>query len=255
MSTTRSASPPAPATDTALLLCAHGARGVAGAASAHAQALDASGRFAAVEACALYGEPELEAALDHLSAPKARLVPFMMAEGYTLDTLRRRVAAHPKGARVEIARAVGAHPALTGLIAGKARDGCGAVGWPPAGTALLLVGHGTRKHAASAATAEAHAARLRESGGFAEVATAYLDDDPAVPDALAGLSAPRCLVVGFFTDAGNHGREDVPALLADCAMPTRYAGPIGPDAALRQVILQQADGAAPSVLDGAGALR
>ena len=96
MSTTRSASPPAPATDTALLLCAHGARGVAGAASAHAQALDASGRFAAVEACALYGEPELEAALDHLSAPKARLVPFMMAEGYTLDTLRALTRRFPQ---------------------------------------------------------------------------------------------------------------------------------------------------------------
>jgi sirohydrochlorin cobaltochelatase len=232
------------------VLCAHGTRGSAGAVRRHAAALGRRRLGGEVGACALYGEPKLERWLDGLVAPRARLVPFMMAEGYTLDRLRERVAAHPEGDRVEIVRAVGAHPALTGLIAATARAGCAAAGWPSAGTALLLVGHGTKRHAASTRTAEAHARRLAEGAGFAQVATAYLDDDPQVPDAVRALAAPRCVAVGFFTDAGDHGRDDVPALLAEADRPARYAGPIGPQDAIQDVILQQAQAAevAPSVL-------
>lgn len=233
------------------MLCAHGTRGSAGAVRGHAAALGRRRRSGEVGACALYGEPKLERWLDGLVAPRARLVPFMMAEGYTLDRLRERVAAHPEGDRVEIARAVGAHPALTGLIAQTARADCAAAGWPPGETGLLLVGHGTKRHSASTRTAEAHARRLAQGGGFAEVATAYLDDDPQVPDAVRAMAAPRCVAVGFFTDAGDHGRDDVPELLAEVERPARYAGPIGPQAAMQTVILEQAQAAevAPSVLE------
>jgi sirohydrochlorin cobaltochelatase len=253
MSPTRSASPPEPATDTALVLCAHGTRGLAGAVSEHAQALGREAEFGEVGACALYGEPTLETWLDRLDAPKARLVPFMMAEGYTLDALKKRVAEHPKGARVEIGRAVGAHPDLTEMIARKARQSCEGAGWDPARTALLLVGHGTKRHAASTRTAEAHACRLAGFGTFAQVATAYLDDDPPVADAIAGLSAPRVVAVGFFTDAGDHGQDDVPELLRATGVPYRYGGPVGPLAGMREVILAQArashPGAAPSIVE------
>lgn len=244
----RAGAPP----ETALLLCAHGTRGLAGAVSEHVAALAGTGDFARVAACALYGEPRLEAVLGELTANRVRLVPFMMAEGYTLDTLRRRVAAHPTAGRVEIARAVGAHPALSDVIAAKARAACESKDWRAVDTALLLVGHGTTRHAASTATARAHAERLRATGTFAEVASAFLDDVPDVAQAVASLSAPRVVAVGFFTDAGDHGREDVPAQLAACARQSVYAGPVGPDPALRDMILAQAlanDGdAAPSVV-------
>jgi sirohydrochlorin cobaltochelatase len=231
------------AAETALVLCAHGTRGVAGAVRQHAAALIDAGGFADVRGAALYGEPRLESVLDSLAAPRLRLVPFMMAEGYTLDSLKARVAVHPAAARVALTRAVGVHPELTGLIAEKAGACAAEAGWHPAATTLLLVGHGTEKHRASAASAEAHARRLRADGGFAEVATAFLDQAPTIPDALARRTVRRAVAVGFFTDFGNHGGDDVPAALAESAVPTRYAGPIGPDPRLRGVILDLASGA------------
>jgi sirohydrochlorin cobaltochelatase len=229
-----------------LVLCAHGTRGLAGAVSEHAAALGRESEFGHVGACALYGEPTLETWLDGLDAPRARLVPFMMAEGYTLDALKTRIAAHPKGGRVEVGRAVGAHPGLTATIAERARQACRGAGWSPAETAFLLVGHGTKRHAASTRTAEAHACRLAGFDMFAEVATAYLDDDPQVGEAVARLSAPRLVAVGFFTDCGDHGQDDVPDLLRATGRPFRYAGPVGPLPALREVILAQARAADPA---------
>lgn len=228
------------------MLCAHGTRGLAGAVSAHAAALGQEAEFGEVGACALYGEPKLESWLDRLAAPRARLVPFMMAEGYTLDALKKRIAAHPKGGRVEVGRAVGADPALTGTIAERARQACRSAGWNPAETGLLLVGHGTKRHAASSRTAQAHACQLAGFGAFAEVATAYLDDDPQVSAAVARLRAPQFVTVGFFTDCGDHGQDDVPELLHATDRPFRYAGPIGPLAAMREVILAQARAGDPA---------
>ncbi|MBK1668824.1 hypothetical protein CKO28_12360 [Rhodovibrio sodomensis] len=231
----------------AVALCAHGTRGAAGTVQDHARDLaQRHGHdLGEVGVCALYGAPRLEGWLDGLSGGSVRLVPFMMAEGYTFDRLRERVAAHANGRHVEITRPVGVHPDLGGLIAHSAQARCVAAGWRPEQTALLLVGHGTRKHAASTQTAEAHVAGLAEAGAFAEVATAYLDDDPSVGDALARLRAPACIAVGFFTDAGDHGRADVPELLADSPMPTVYAGPIGPDPVLQRIILDQFQAGAP----------
>jgi sirohydrochlorin cobaltochelatase len=211
----------------------------------HARALDRRGALAPVGVCALYGAPRLEAWLDQLGEEAVRLVPFMMAEGYTFDRLRERVAAHPNGTRIQVARPVGVHPGLSGLIARRAHGACLEAGWDPAETALLLVGHGTTRHAASTRTAKAHARRLARDGGFAEVATAYLDDDPGVADAVSRLRAPACVSVGFFTDAGDHGRDDVPELLAQTARPTRYAGPIGPQAPMRRIILDLMRGDPP----------
>jgi sirohydrochlorin ferrochelatase len=241
--------------DTALVLCAHGTRGLAGAVRAHAGALADPARFADVRGAALYGDPRLESVLDALPEPNIRLVPFMMAEGYTLDSLKRRVAEHAAAERIAVTRAVGVHPDLTDLIAQKARTAVAELGWSPGETALLLVGHGTEKHRASADTAEAHARRLRADGvraaGFAEVATAFLDQAPTIPEVLGQLRAPRAIAVGFFTDAGNHGQDDVPAALAQSPVPARYAGPIGPDPLLRPVILElaSAGAAAPSVVE------
>lgn len=220
-------------------LCAHGTRGAAGTVQDHARALTRRRAHAPIGVCALYGDPRLEDWLDQLPAEPVRLVPFMMAEGYTFDRLRERVAQHPSGLHIEVTRPVGVHPGLSTLIARRARATCRSAGWRPAETALLLVGHGTRKHSASTRTTESHAARLAREAGFAEVATAYLDDDPGVIDAVAGLSAPACVSVGFFTDAGDHGRCDVPELLSRTPLATRYAGPIGPQAPMRRIILDR----------------
>jgi hypothetical protein len=40
-----------------------------------------------------------------------------------------------------------------------------------------------------------------------------------VPDALDALSAAGCLAVGLLVDAGEHGRANIPALLAPVSAP------------------------------------
>ena len=223
---------------TALVLCAHGARGVAGAAARHATVLGRSGRFAEVAACALYGEPRLEATLARLRSPEVTVVPFMLAEGWTVAALAERL--HRCRPRARLGPPLGAHDGIADLLLARARKGCLARGWPPGETALLIVGHGTTRHPASAATARRHAAAIAAHAAFAEVATAFLDEAPSIAEAVATLRSPRIAAVGFLTDAGSHGAKDVPRLLRATGRAFVYLGPIGPDPALVPLILDQA---------------
>jgi sirohydrochlorin ferrochelatase len=51
------------------------------------------------------------------------------------------------------------------------------------------------------------------------------------------------VVVGLFVDAGEHGEEDIPGLLAPASVRAAYAGPIGPDPLITELILDQAQAA------------
>jgi len=236
------ASPPpateAPAAAAALLLCAHGARGVAGAAARHAATLRRRGLFAAVEAAALYGAPRLEAVLDGMAPGPLTVVPFMMAEGYTLDVLRERLAAMRPDAA--LARPIGVQQGLTALLVQRAEKGLKAHRRAARETALLLVGHGTTRHPSSAATARFHAQRIVERNRFAEVAVAFLDEAPSVDEAVAGLASPFIAAVGFLTDAGQHGAGDIARLLRATGRRGVYLGPIGPDPALLPLLIEAA---------------
>lgn len=227
-----------PPNSPALVLCAHGARGVAGAAARHAGALRRGGHFARVEACALYGEPRLEAVLGAIAVGPVTVLPFMMAEGYTLERLAERLATCRPDAR--LIGALGAQRGMADILVARALKGCRAHERDPGDTALLLVGHGTTRNAASAATARRHAAVIRERGLFAEVALAFLDESPSVAEAVAELASPFIAAVGFLTDAGTHGAGDVARLLAETGRPGVYFGPIGPDPALLPLIVAQA---------------
>jgi sirohydrochlorin cobaltochelatase len=224
----------------ALVLCAHGVRGGVGSAAAHADRIRALGWFAEVHACAHKGAPGLPETLAGVHAPTVYLAPFLMAEGYTLAAIRRKIeAAARPGQRLRICRPVGSHPRLADAIAARAMATAAAKAWRPADTALLLVGHGTERHPESDTTTRQHAAQIAVRGGFAEVAVAFLDQAPRVAEALAALSAPRVIAVGLFVDRGEHGEEDIPALLAPAGARAAYAGPIGPDPLVTELILDQ----------------
>ena len=254
MSTTRSGSRKARATDprwrsAALLLCAHGVRGEAGVAHAHARAIAARGAFAEVEACCLHGAPRLEDALARITAQHVYLAPLLMAEGRTSEALRARAlaAAAARAKPLALCRPIGAHPALTDLIAAVARRACRERDWTPSQTGLVLIGHGTPRHARSRQSLWHHGARIAERQAFAEVRRAFLDDLPSVPEALRARTAAHTVAVGFFADAGPHGADDVREFLVGPARQVAYAGPVGRDPGLVDLILdqvRQADAAA-----------
>jgi sirohydrochlorin cobaltochelatase len=238
--------PRAPATerrlgDAALVLCAHGIRGGVGGAAEHAARIAARGLFAEVRACALKGAPRLRDVVAAVRAPELMFAPLLMAEGYTLQAMLRKLeSASDRATRVTVCRPIGVHPRLAEMIATRARALCAIKAWRPDETALLIVGHGTERHPDSGVTARRHTAQIAARKIFAEVATGFLDENPPVPEALGALRAPHCVAVGVFVDAGEHGEEDIPALLAPAGERAVYAGPIGPDPLVTELILDQA---------------
>lgn len=228
-----------PAEDLALLLCAHGVGGAPGVAARHAAVIAARGAFSDVAACCLHGTPSPAAALAGIAAPRVLVLPYLMAEGHATRALLPRALA---GATqdVRIARPVGVHDAMPRLIAARAETACRTRAWMPAETALLLIGHGTRRNAESGATARRHAARLATERRFATVLTAFLDEPPSVAEALADFDGKPLVAVGFFADRGSHGEDDARRLLAAADPAALYAGPLGCNPALVDVILDLA---------------
>lgn len=206
------------------MLATHGVAGGAGVAAEHAARLEAEWGIAPTRAACLRGEPLLETVLDELAPRPAVVLPLLMADGYILDWLEARLAG-----RADVARLlppVGRDPAIARILLRMASEAAAAAGWRPAATTLLLIGHGTPKHPASGRTLALQAARLAAVGGFAAVETAFLEQPPFLADRARALLGRPVVALGFFVDAGPHGRDDIDAILGDLPM-IRYAGVVG----------------------------
>jgi len=247
MSTIRFTSRKAPATDRApaapaLVLCAHGARGGLSAAPAHAARLARLGRFSAVRWGCVTGEPELTAVIGSLPARDILIAPLLMAEGYTADeVLPTTLAGLAQPGRVlTLCRPVGSHPRIAALIGRAARETCAARGWNPEETALIVLGHGTPRNAASAETARRHSAALARARVFARVEAAFLEQPPDLPETLRRCAGERhAVIVGLFADRGLHADQDVPRLLRETGSAAAYAGPVGARPEIADLILDQ----------------
>jgi sirohydrochlorin cobaltochelatase len=242
MSGTRSRARKAPAISGrgTLVLVTHGIEGEPGSAADHARAIAGMGRFAQVRVGCIKGEPDLATALAGAPGPVC-IVPLLMAEGFIHELMLRRLADLP-GAKVwQLAAPVGCHPDLTRLIQHKAEEACVRQGWPMDHTALLLVGHGTPRHRASADATREQARRLTGAGRFAAAGAAFLEEPPLPAEAVENLPGERVVAVGLFLDNGPHGEDDVRAALAPVARPLHYTGALGADPALVPLILAQAE--------------
>ena len=248
MSTTRFASPKAPATDrrdrsAALVLCAHGARGGLVEAPLHAAQIARLGRFSEVRVASLTSEPTLGSVVAGLRADEAYIVPLLMAEGYTATEVlpRALTALPPGGPRVTLCRPIGSHPRMANLLERAATASCLARGWLPGETALVVLGHGTGRNPDSSGTALEHAARLARGGHFARIETAFLEQTPGLREVLESCgSCPGAVVVGLLADRGLHADQDVPGILAAFGGKVAYAGPVGARPEITELILDRA---------------
>ena len=221
-----------------LILATHGIEGGPGVAIRHARAIRARGGWSEVRVGCLKAEPSLASALRHATGPII-VVPLLMAEGYIHGTLRRRVGELAPQGSWRMAAPVGLSPGLPELIHMRAEALRLAQGWPVAGTSLLLIGHGTPRHPASAAHVRAMAEALA-GRGYAAVAAATLEERPLPRAAMASLAGERVIAVGLFLDDGPHGDADVRAALKGVDRPLAYAGAVGADEALVPLILAEA---------------
>ena len=137
------------------------------------------------------------------------------------------------------------------------------------GVGLAVVGHGTERNENSAKAIEYHADRIAGRDRFEEVRALFMDEDPEVDDVTDFFDSDDIVVVPLFVADGYHTQEDIPedmGLTDDYRTgwetPTEvdghdvwYAGAVGTEALMAEVILERAAEAGADVGDAVETVR
>jgi len=246
MSSTRSRVRPAPATSQAsevpsvplseagLVLLGHGStRHDDDAILRQADRLRRRKLFAEVTAGFVKGTPDLRAAVGAQRADSVYLVPCFMADGYYTRRaipdslgLAGPISVTTESRSLYYCRPIGTSPALAEIVRRRAVGTCREAGMPASDATVLLIAHGSPTAAGSFDAIRTIEDRLRWSGGFGDVRTAFLEESPEVADALSELAGRDVVAVGILACEGVHGAHDIPRLIAGSGN-VRYAGVIG----------------------------
>lgn len=258
MSTTRSPSRAAPATDprgdparwadSTLLLVGHGSErdpAPAAALEAHAEALRRGGLFQEVRTAFLYGAPDARAAEQGLSGRHVYVMPVFMCDGlFVRKTVPERFGlggsvTQRQGRQWYQCPPVGLADGLPQLIDQRLRAAADKRNTDPRRATLLLIGHGSLNSPASWQATEEVARRLRTVTPFQRVVTAYLEQSPRLSECLPDLDGP-VFMCGLFAADGSHAATDIPRIVADVSRSDlHYLGPIGKDVDIPQLIVEQ----------------
>ena len=119
--------------------------------------------------------------------------------------------------------------------------------------ALVLLGHGSTLNAVSSRPVREQAARMREAGRFAEVATGFWKEQPTFCGCLRQVLSPRVFVVPMFISEGYFTEEVIPRELGMIdssgspmwhqrrgAQEVHYCRPVGTHPSMTQRILERA---------------
>ena len=228
----------------ALVLAAHGS-GRHGTANAHlrrlAEAVRARRVFDEVAVAFHLGEPGFASVLDELSSDSATVVPVMTSAGHFTRTVLPAGLARNRchgTLPLAIAPPLGTHAGIAPLVARRIGELLRTRRLERTDTAVLLVGHGTRRHPASRHSTLALADALRARGAAGEVASGFLDDEPGVAEAYGTLTRTAVLVIPFLIGGGEHTLDLAPGA---GLLPTAAPG--------RIVIVDRPVGAAPEIVD------
>ena len=214
--------------DASLLLVAHGSSRYPQAADHLLRLADRLRQrklFARIDVAFWRQQPELSK--DHLQGERIFLLPYFAGVGkHTEELIPERLG---KDSRIRYCQPIGANPCIPDLIERRLanRD-----------AALLLVAHGSHHHAASR-TPEAIAATLRQRGKFAEVAVAYLEQEPNARNWRRLVSRSEVIVQPLLLAAGMHASDELPALFPGL----QIQGGIGSDEDIIAMMLEQIEAA------------
>jgi uroporphyrin-III C-methyltransferase len=210
----------------ALVLAAHGSRQEPEANAAVrrlAESLRSRRLFDEVAVAFHQGEPGFDAVLDELSADEITVVPLLTSEGYYCDeVLPAALARNRRFGEVRLRQTppVGTHAGIAPLVARRVTEVLRESVAPREGFSLLLVGHGTSRHAGSRTSTLRLAETLRRRRVAGEVLVGFLDDEPSVEAAVAQAVHPRLVVIPFLIGGGTHTLEDLPELLGGARQPS-----------------------------------
>ncbi|SDH37381.1 CbiX/SirB N-terminal domain-containing protein [Roseospirillum parvum] len=202
-----------------------------------AEIIAARGLFQAVR-CAFWRQrPSLQEVLADAALGDLYVVPNFAGAGLFTDQLIPQTlglapgqsTTRRPGGRLVLTPPLGSHPAVPGLIAQRVGEVVAAHRLDPSATGLLLIAHGSRRPGGSGATANALVETLRRTGRVAEVAAAFLEQEPAASDWPHHLASPNILVLPLLIARGYHGSGDMAALFdLDPATLKAASAPLGP---------------------------
>jgi sirohydrochlorin cobaltochelatase len=257
----------------------------------HADTIRAVDAFDEVRAGFWKEEPHVREVLRTVTADEVFVVPLFISEGYFTEEVIPRelrlegwaegawesdgtsatsvtLTAADTGQRVHYCGPAGTHEAMTDVIVRRAES---VTGDPDVGEGfgLAVVGHGTKRNENSAKAIQYHADRIREQGRFDEVRDLYMDEDPEVDDVTDFFESDDVVVVPLFVADGYHTQEDIPedmGLTDDYRTgwdtPAEvdgkhiwYAGAVGTEALMADVIVERARDAGADVGDAVERVR
>ncbi|MCT9096575.1 CbiX/SirB N-terminal domain-containing protein [Haloarchaeobius sp. HME9146] len=250
---------------------------------AHADTIREAGGFDEVREAFWKEEPSFREALRTVESDEVFVVPMFISEGYFTEQVIPRelrlddwdpakwdsdgtsasqatLHAEDVDKTIHYCGPVGTHDAMSDVIVKRAETVTGdtAVG---DGFGLAVVGHGTERNENSAKAIEYHADRIRDMGRFDEVQALYMDEEPEVDDVTDYFESEDIVVVPLFIADGYHTQEDIPedmGLTDDYRTgwdtPAEvdghriwYAGAVGTEALMADVVLERAQEAGADV--------
>ncbi|QLG61664.1 CbiX/SirB N-terminal domain-containing protein [Halorarum salinum] len=251
----------------------------------HADTVRATGAFDEVRTGFWKEEPNLREVLRTVDAEEVYVVPMFISEGYFTEQVIPRelrlegwdvadwesdglsadvatYAATDTGQTVHYCGPVGTHGSMTDVLVRRAES---VTGDPDVGEGFgfAVVGHGTERNENSAKAIEYHAGRVRSMDRFDEVEALYMDEEPEVDDLPDHFGSEDVVLVPLFVADGFHTQEDIPedvGLTDDYRtgydVPAEvaghrvwYAGAVGTEPLLADVLLERAADAGADVGD------
>ena len=198
--------------------------------------------------------------LDGLTQSLVTVVPVMTSAGYYADlVLPQELRRNWRFRELEVRQTapVGTHPGIATLVRRRIAELIRAGGLSAGSYTLAIVGHGTRRHAASRNATNDLVERLGSHYPSNDVLAAFLDDDPPVETILVRARFRSIVVLPFLIGSGAHATRDIPRRLGmdvreNASWPiTATSGghslicdrPIGADPGVVEIILDLADAA------------
>lgn len=173
---------------------------------------------------ASYGS--LESALKTADPSHPLLIyPFFMADGWFVVTeLRRRIADGPPAQPIYL-DPVGLDPGLPEMCARLLKEDCGAAGFDPKETSVILAAHGSPSHKRPGEVARLLAQAIDVRTCFKDVRVGFVDEDPRIADVLKDAGQSVCLPL--FALRAGHVLVDLTAAVAEAGFGGRILDPIG----------------------------
>ncbi len=201
--------------DTAIILAAHGA-GDDSAVNKRlceiAEVLARDADYAFAIAAFQLGTPSYTDAFARVENSHIIVVPVLTNDGYYRRVVLPRAllcAPRPKEQIVHIAQSIGTHPRFRSLAAASVQKLMATAGLFAHNTSVVVVGHGTKKHADSRLATQTLAKSLARQLDGLECYAAFLDAPPLLDDVPRLLTKSNVILLPHLIGGGYHANDDI----------------------------------------------